>query len=409
MAPSPEMSAKRKSIQAGVAAVALAILIIAGATYFVGSPGKVQVASQGQSSLLVIQLTDPPTVPAGTTSLNMTYSSLSLLVGEPSGSGTQTISSVTINLPPPGTATLDLLKLQNISQTVGSASLPAGSVVYSVSFTVKEISINVSGTVSSVSLATGNTLNITLANVPTLQGTNLALLRLDPVVVNTPNGYTLIPSAVGVLRTGEGVGEGAFGYSHNLSSNDQKDLEDARGYITANLTELSVTGTTSTIVIQVNNTGTAPVDLNAIGINGNFTTSGACANGAFSSTFTHTEDTGNEAQFGCGPMSHPVEVVFEPVVGGSGGTTCASQSMQLVNNGQEDSHGKLTLAPGECVDLTYSGTISFGASPVTLTPSTLNGQMYEVHVIASNGGNFQMACTLPVGPNSCTPTRGSDQ
>ena len=65
---------------------------------------------QSAQSVLVIQLTDPPIVPQGTTSLNLTYSAINLLVTEPS-----TVTSTSTSLGPvlslrqawsPGTSTV---------------------------------------------------------------------------------------------------------------------------------------------------------------------------------------------------------------------------------------------------------------------------------------------------------------
>jgi len=55
--------------------------------YYVSAP-----TSAGAQSVLVVQLTDPPKVPAGTSSLNLTYSAAVLVVSEPAFNGTVTIN-----------------------------------------------------------------------------------------------------------------------------------------------------------------------------------------------------------------------------------------------------------------------------------------------------------------------------
>jgi hypothetical protein len=411
------MSAKRSTIRYGVAAAALAILIIAAATYFIGSPAISNLGSAtapsstsgvASPSLLVVQLTDPPQVPTGTVWLNMTYTELSILVGEPTGtSGQMTTETIPIT-PPGGSATPDLLKLQNVSQTIGSTSLPDGSVLYSATFTVKGISIDVAGTVSSVVLATGNTFTVTLSSPHALHGTNLALLRLEPVVVDTPSGYSLIPSSEGVIRPSEGVGEQKFGFNHQLTFNDNWFLNLARGSSKANLLALSVSGTTTTVEVQVNNTGSVPLSLDAIGIQGNFSASGSAC--PMQQTTTTTSTHTMQPFIWCGNFfARMLGVVFVPVVPSTAATTttstsCSALSMQLVNTIFNNYHiGGLTLAPGECVDLTFTGTISFMGSSIVLVPNTHVGQDYWVHVVASNGGSLQLHCTLPTGKTSCTP------
>jgi hypothetical protein len=150
----------------------------------------------GLQALFLVQLTDPPVVPKGTTSLNLTYSAINLIVAEPGKNNQVTTSNVAI-IPQGGSATVDLLKLQNVSQTIASANLPNGSLIYSASFTVSGIAIKINGTTSVVTLATGgNTFVVTLAKPTVVSGTTATLLELNPIVANTPTGYQLIPSSV---------------------------------------------------------------------------------------------------------------------------------------------------------------------------------------------------------------------
>jgi hypothetical protein len=416
------MSIKRQIFATGAAAAALAIIAIAAAVFLLGAPvpssstslteqttfmptSQASVAS-GQESYLVIQLTDPPQVPVGTTSLNLTYSALTILVGEPTASGGEmTTQSIGIN-PPGGSATLDLLDLQNVSQTVGTANLPDGSVLYSVTFSVTGISIDVSGQVSPVSLATGTTFTVTLSGPQALHGTNLALIRLEPVVVSTPTGYSLVPSSVGVIRTSEGAGEGNFGFSHHLSSDDFYYLNQAEGIASASLTALSVSGSTTTVQMQIKNTGTSPLTFVAVELQGNFTFSG-CQSG------TSTSTSSSEHPFTgfnwCLHGFHSLGVIFVPVVPDSSAATtttsggCTILAMEPVGSFDQDLHfGGLNVAPGACVDLTFSGTISYLGQSLTVVPSTLAGQSYTLRVTSFFGGNVQVECTLPLGPSACT-------
>ena len=76
-------------------------------------------------------------------------------------------------------------------------------------------------------------------------------------------------------------------------------------------------------------------------------------------------------------------------------------SLVLVNGVANDYHGRMTLAAGQCVELTFIGELSFGNAPFVLVPSTAAGQNYILHVIASNGANQLVNCVLPLGPDSC--------
>lgn len=429
-------SVAKKTATYVASAALLSILIIVASTIYLGLPavtsptvgstssvGSTSLA--GPQSLLVVQLTDPPQVPLGTRSLNLTYSSLSLVAGEPTGNGKLNPTTVSVN-PTGGSATLNLLKLQNVSQTIASTSLPNDSIIYSVGFTVSAIAININGTVSAVTLATGgSSFSVTISQPTSLQGENVALLQLNPIIVGTPSGYQLIPSSVGVIKHSQGEGQEQVGSQYQLSHDDDGDLQSAHGNLTANLLTLSVSGNTTDVTVQVRNTGNAAVELNAIGLHGNFTTSATdCSSIMFTTTDhgsqTHStpgESNGNRHM--CMIPEHMNEVVFMPVTTTASGTSsstsastttttsttsaaCTSGQMNLVSGeGNQGDNRGFTLQAGQCVNFAFSGKITFGESDNILTPSTAQGQTYDVNVIASFGANIQLTCTLPLGANSC--------
>jgi hypothetical protein len=59
------------------------------------------------------------------------------------------------------------------------------------------------------------------------------------------------------------------------------------------------------------------------------------------------------------------------------------------------------LGPGQCVDLTFIGPITYGQSTITVTPSTAAGQTYVLGVLGSSEA-IMMSCKLPVTSTSCT-------
>jgi hypothetical protein len=408
------MSSSGKTLKYTAAALAIAALIIVSSTLYLNQGSSSLGQAGAGSASLSIRLTDPPVVPKGTSSLNLTFSSIGLLVGEPAGSGQQTTKTVTVT-PSGGSATLDLLKLQNVSQTIASASLPAGSTVYSFSFAVTSISIDVNGVKSPVTLATGgSTLTITLARPSTLQGSNVALLQLNPVIVSTPSGYQMIPSAVGIVRSESGGDKNEHeGSQHQLSNEDKDELDQAKGSVTATLSALSVSGNSTTITVEVKNTGNSSIVIRAIGVHGNFTAKGfVCHAGnddseskthtTTTSTTTTTTTSTRHTETEC-EMKHAGVIVFVPVDTSVTGTSCVSSKMQLANGDslEHEGHG-LTLTKGQCVDLTFTGPISFGDSKLVLVPSTASGQVFGIHIVASEGANLSLSCKLPVTSTSCS-------
>jgi len=283
--------------------------------------------------------------------------------------------------------------------------------------------------VSSASLATGgNSFSVTISQPSALLGENVALLQLNPIVVGTPTGYQLIPSSVGVIKHSQGQGEEQLGWQHQLTPSDNGELQNARGNLTATLTALSVSGNTTSVTVQVRNTGGAAVELNAIGLHGNFTTAAnQCSTTMVFGAPGHKSQGhgGNNKQDNnhgmCELPGHMNEVVFVPVSPTTSSTTskstststttttstasaaCSSGQLKLVNGvgGTEGTNKGFTLQAGQCVSFTFTGVITFGESANVILPSTAAGQTYDVNVIASNGANIDLACTLPLSATSC--------
>ncbi|MDG6914021.1 MAG: DUF4382 domain-containing protein [Nitrososphaerota archaeon] len=441
------MSVGKQALKYTAAAVAVAAIIIVGSTTYLGvglgttATSSTTGAQGATAAQLAIQLTDPPIVPRGTTSLNLTYTSIALLAGEPASNGQQTTTTVSLT-PKGGSATVDLLSLQNISQTIALTPLPNGSTIYSFTLSVTSINIDVNGTISPVTLATGgSSLTVTLARPAPLDGNSIALLQLNPVIVSTPTGYQMIPSAVGIVRGASPANdnEDQIGYRQHLNSQEQDQLQRAEGNLSATLTALSVSGNTTTISIQVNNTGSIPVVLNAIGVHGNLTAAGltctqnngnsnsqssdGSGSGSTTSTAQGSNSNDNAKSGRHGQDSHQRdgceaesmnEIVFVPVNSTVSGTGCVALKMQLVtgDSGENGPHG-LTLSSGQCVTLTFTGEISTGRigsgnSGFVLVPSTVSGQVYIIHVIASQGANAQLSCVLPATPTSCSVLHNND-
>ncbi len=410
------MSVKKTTLQYAAVAIIVSLGIVAASFLYIGLPmtganSTSNNSTGGQLSPLAIWLTDPPQVPSLTTSLNLTYSSIALLVGEPTGTSGQLNTKTVAVTPSGGSATIDLMKLQNVSQTIALASLPNSSVLYSVTFTVSKINIDVNNTVSTVALATGGTsFQVTMAHPTGFSAGDFALLQLNPVVVDTPSGYQLIPSSVGIM--GHSNSSDHVGDQHQLTANDNNALGSAKGNVTASITALSVANNATTFTAIVNNSASVPVGLVGIGLHGNFTVvGGACQTFGSQGSQSQGEGDGNHsASHADGPdmcaiPTHINEVVFIPVSTPTSTSTssCSTAKLGLANGEQElsDFHN-LTINPGQCVQFTFSGIISYGNSNFTLVPSTTPGQVYALHVIASNGANQLVSCTLPLSTASCT-------
>ncbi len=379
-------------------------------------------------SVVLVQLTDPPTVPVGTTSLNLTYSAITLLVSEPSAGSKVTTTTVSVT-PTGGSATVNLLKLENVSQTIATANLPSGSTIYSATFSVSSISIEINKTSNPVTLATGgSTFVVTLTSGTIVKGTNAVLLDLNPTVVETPVGYQMIPSSVGILRPQAEVcpqGE-TIGWLCPVTGQDWSNFNQAKGQLTANLLALTVSGSTTTITVEVVNSGTRSIQLVQVGLEGNLTVqASSCTTTKSASTTTTSKSSKNERDHGMGQnfgspgcwypgLWGQNQLLFTPVSSTSASsssttstsssststssTGCATGQMSLSNGiGPLDSGSPLVLSPGQCIILTFKGTLTFNQAQLVLVPSTATGQVYILNVVASN--NAQTNLSLHPAPD----------
>ncbi len=430
-----ELSLARKTATYSVAAAVIALAVILASSTFVGpmasnsstTTGSSQSSASGSQSQLLIELTDPPSVPHGTTSLNLTYSSISLLVGEPGAGGQISASTITVT-PSGGSATVNLLSLENVSQTVASADLPTGSTIYSVTFSVTSIAIEVNGTSYPVVLATAAaSFSVDLLGASVAQGTNALLLDLNPTVISTSTGYQLIPSSTGIMRPQSEIGPYDYkvGSREGLTNQDWDRFHSEQGHILTRLVSLGVSGSTTTMVVEVNNSGSGPVQLVGITVSGNFTgATTTCSITSFTWTATASSSSSDTENFhgrGNGYTScrgfagdhFPLTFI---VSGGSSSTTTSTSSSTSGSCGDGQisqltqvywrSASQLTIAPGECILLTYTGTLAQSGGPSTLTPSTASGQSYVLGVLATNSPLAVVNCTLPLTPTSCSPFSG---
>ncbi|MCL5238888.1 MAG: winged helix-turn-helix domain-containing protein [Candidatus Marsarchaeota archaeon] len=173
-------------------AAALAVLLGVIAFFAFGVAGF---GSVGTGHSVVFSLTDPPSVPNGTTSLNITYSSLR---AHYIGSGNSSSAWVSGS----GNGSLDLMSLINTSQVIGTGSVPANSMINIISFDISSAYIVINGTKYNVTVPSGNlTVPVTIGG--RITSNSSLLIDLSPVVASifTDNStvFVLVPSAKAVV------------------------------------------------------------------------------------------------------------------------------------------------------------------------------------------------------------------
>lgn len=433
--------AARQSLKYGVAAVAIAIVIIAAS--LVANPiiaptsTKTSQSQQGSPGNFVVLLTDPPDVPSGTTQLNLTYSGLALQVIFPNG----TSKWVSVK----ASGTVDLLVLVNVTQTIASTNIPAGSTVERIQFSISSVSATINGQIFPVTTLS-NQLIVSISNRGnTTQTSSGALLQLNPTLVQirasnstggSVNYYVLVPSATAIIKPSVSQEQAKVGAKTKLETRDMDDLAHAERGVSKNVTitsaTLTVSGTTTKLTITLKNQGSTNATIFGLTLHGQFNATRTCPSTTSTtsktttttasstttttstsrSTTTTTTTTTERGHGNTTSRTSTTTTTFSTTHGESGGQSkgaCKNKEMEhpdtipfkfngtslvpLLGDSEDEGIGKvssITLKPGQSITLSFSGVIQLntegeGHSPqVAITPVT--GTAYTIRLM---GEGFQ--------------------
>ena len=256
----------------GGTAVLVATVIIAAVLFTnpIVSPTRVTT----QSFLFLIMLTDPPTVPAGTTQLNLTYSGISLHVTFTNGT--------TKWLPVTGSGTVNSFSLVNMSQTIASTTIPSNSTVDKIQFTILSAQAKITGKIYPVTVLSSQ-LIASIANSRRVNQTQGVLLDLNPTLVQiqatnstggTVNYFVLVPSTTATLVTNVSTNLLKVGSIVKLEDNDRVKLirvtEETSRKIVISSALLSVKGNVTNFSVTFTNQGNMNVTVFGLTLNGPF-------------------------------------------------------------------------------------------------------------------------------------------
>jgi len=327
------------------AAVITAILIIA--LTLIVNPPLLQPTSYPKASL-AIMLTDPPTVPDGTSVLNLTYSDILLHVTYPN----KTIEW----FPVTASGTVNLLSLVNMTQTLAYTSISINSTINKIQFNIAEVNAVVNGTLYEVTtLSESLILNVADGYVnQTLSG---VLLDFNPTLVQTQatntNGtlidrYVLVPSATAVVVSDLSNIQLDVGTVTTLKEEQKTQLKNAQEEFKKNVEtvtgSLSIQDDTTVLTLTLENEG--PKDLRIFGItlHGEFKT-------------TQTRKMQSEKTSGSSIKIHPRTIPFKlhgtsliPLLG-----TAAEQKDEEPQ--ETPAFSSFILQPGESITLTFTGIL----------------------------------------------------
>ncbi|MGC8558722.1 MAG: hypothetical protein ACP5NC_07020 [Nitrososphaeria archaeon] len=229
--------------------VLVAVLAVAGGMWYESQKPAVKPVSY------YVVLADPPTVPAGTSSLNLTYSNVAVHIANSSW--------VYANV----SGTVNIMDLVNVGQVIGSFSVPRGSVIDKISFYIQSIKIGVNGTVSNV-FASTDVLTAPVINSGAVQSSGAGVLDINPVVNQIYVGSTPIYvmgtgavainvananiTQVGPYKINTAIKQTLNTYTHNVSF----------------VASLSASGNSTSFTVTVTNNGIDPVEISGFSVFG---------------------------------------------------------------------------------------------------------------------------------------------
>jgi hypothetical protein len=377
---------KKWTLKYGLAAVLVSIAIIT-VVLFADPLSSLAPNQASAAASFLVMLTDPPTVPAGTTVLNLTYSDVSLHIVYPNGTSDW--------LAVPGSDTVNLFSLVNMTQTIASTTIPNGSAVDKVQFTIASVNAEVNGTLYPVT-ALSNTLVMSIANSQVNETLSGVLVDFNPTLVQIQatdsngtlvNYYVLVPSATATIITSLSREQIKVGTIVELGQNNREKLvrvvERFSNNVTITSASLSVNGNVTSLNVTIMNEGNVAFRIFGLTLHGEFNA-------------TRTWDTENHM----GRMMreiiteriHPDTIPFK---------ANGSSLIPLFGINSEDHADKgtsLVLQPGENATLSFSGVIALQPEmgmmkgPAMVVTPIIDGN-YTIRLMGEGFETFNVTAT----------------
>jgi len=380
----------------GTAAVFAAIAIIAFS--LLANPSMLPSPSPTYAAAsFTVMLTDPPTVPAGTTLLNLTYSDVALHVAYPNG---------TVEwLPVTASGTVNLFSLINMSQTLATITLPLNSTVDKIQFTIDDVEAVINGATYNVT-ALSNTLVINVADGYVNETLSGVLLDFNPTLVQIQatdtdgvlvDYYVLVPSATAVVIKGLSEDHLRVGTIVKISENHRVRLmrvvEKFKKNVTIVSASLSVDGNATMLSVTLKNEGDFAFRVFGLTLHGEFNATRNWERKAWE--IHHRGDwhgwLGRYRE--TYEMIHPGTIPFK--VNGSSLVPLFGTHREHDYDHEDTKLSALTLQPGGSVTLTFSGVIALQTEhddidnpAIVITP--IAGENYTLRLMGEGFQTFSV-------------------
>jgi len=257
--------------KSSLALLIVGLIVIGGLGYFMlsiqpksppstsTSVSTTSASTRASLSSFAVALTDPPSVPAGTSALILNYSRVELITNS---------SPYFANV----SGSVNLLSLVNVSKVIATFSLPKSVSVNQIRLFVSSVVIEINGSKYSVFLPS-SVLKIPLANVSLVNGTIGALVDLRPHVVTTFVGqsqrFILTPVVFAMPFTAKEMNVSQkmnVGQVFVIPKHFSKELEREIANLSVESVSLYSKGNETVFRISLKNMGKEPVTVYAISV-----------------------------------------------------------------------------------------------------------------------------------------------
>jgi hypothetical protein len=331
------------------------------------------------ASSFLVMLTDPPTVPAGTTLLNLTYSDVGLHIAYINGTTEWRSLSAS--------GTVNLFSLINMSKTIAATTIPTNSSVDKIQFTIVDVQAVVNGSTYNVT-ALSNTLVMNVAHSQVNQTLSGVLIDFNPTLVQIQatdvngtivNYYVLVPSATASIiedLTEEHVKVGSIvEIGQNNRAKLVRVVEEYSKNVTIVSATLSVNGNKTSLAVTIKNNGNVTFRIFGLTLHGEFNATKAIQKSG------HENDEDEDDHDRIHPETIPFRVndsSLIPIFGANGrhdneerhDNEDKHDDSQKCDTNENTALFSLTLQPGQSVTLSFSDIIALQSEKDSVTQAS---------------------------------------
>ncbi len=374
------------------AVVVIGIIIIAAVFVLTSQPHPtptttVTIAPSSSGNVRTpVMITDPAQVASGTTALVFTYSNVQ--VNDTTISGSTWVNAN-------GSGSVNLIAIQNMTQVIGYASVPANSTISAFRLNITSVMITVNGTTYQVPVSS-NMVTIPVSGSQKVVAGSGVLLDYTPTVSpafsNNATVFVRVPAAKAAIVSGINSTLAAdIGATVPISAGALAVIAAVTPTVNITSASLSAQGNSTLLTLVVKNNGNQSTVINTVNVFGaqRVRAVASVRAGVNASLATNV----NAALSGglIGKSRVQLELGANALVGvghaiGSYGmqTFSVSPSGSLVFvSSLSDVQSGITLAPGASATLVYNSTAMYNNGTFTTLP--VAGAAYRITVVGSTG------------------------